>query len=59
MALPDCKELMLHVEAGILTITLNRPHKRNAMNAELVSEIMAVVDSWDVGGENVYEKWGP
>ena len=20
--------------------------------------IMAVVDSWDLGGENVYEKWG-
>ena len=44
-ALPHCKELLAHVEAGILTVTLNRPHKRNAMNAELVSEIMAVVDS--------------
>ena len=21
--------------------------------------IMAVVDSWDLGGENVYEKWAP
>ena len=20
--------------------------------------VMAIVDSWDVGGENVYEKWG-
>ena len=45
MALPNCKELIPHVEAGILTITLNRPHKRNAMNSELVGEIMAVVDS--------------
>ena len=21
--------------------------------------IMAVIDSWDLGGENVYEKWAP
>ena len=45
MALPNCKELILDVKAGILTITLNRPHKRNAMNTELVGEITAVVDS--------------
>jgi isohexenylglutaconyl-CoA hydratase len=43
--IPDCKELLLDVDAGILTITLNRPHKRNAMNSELVAEIMAVVES--------------
>ncbi len=45
MALPHCKELIPDVKAGILTITLNRPHRRNAMNARLVAEIMAVVDS--------------
>lgn len=45
MKLPDCKELILTIDGGILTITLNRPHKRNAMNSALVSEIMAAVES--------------
>lgn len=43
MTLPDCKELLLDIEDRILTITLNRPQKRNAMNSELVAEIMAAV----------------
>jgi len=43
MTLPECKELLLAVDDGILTITLNRPHKRNAMNSELVAEIMDTV----------------
>jgi isohexenylglutaconyl-CoA hydratase len=42
MTLPDCKELLLSESDGILTITLNRPHKRNAMNSELVCELMDV-----------------
>jgi isohexenylglutaconyl-CoA hydratase len=45
MALPNCKELLLDLDSGILTITLNRPRKRNAMNSRLVDEIMSVVDS--------------
>lgn len=45
MTLPDCKELLPDVDAGVLTITLNRPHTRNAMNSGLVTEIMAVVES--------------
>ena len=32
------------------TLTDNRP---------VDAVIMAVVDSWDLGGENVYEKWAP
>lgn len=43
--LPKCKELLLEQDAGVLTITLNRPQKRNAMNAALVSELMSVFDS--------------
>lgn len=42
MTLPDCQELLLDYAAGVLTVTLNRPHKRNAMNAQLVDELMAV-----------------
>ena len=40
--LPECSEILLDNSDGVLTITLNRPHKRNAMNSQLVSEVMAV-----------------
>ena len=40
MSLPTCKELLLEQKDGALFITLNRPHKRNAMNSAMVSEIM-------------------
>lgn len=45
MALSECKELLLEQTAGVLSITLNRPHKRNAMNSLLVSELSSVLDS--------------
>jgi isohexenylglutaconyl-CoA hydratase len=45
MILPDCQELLLDIDDGVLTITLNRPRKRNAMNSRLVTEIMTVVES--------------
>jgi microcompartment protein CcmK/EutM len=32
------------------SVTENRP---------IDATIMAVVDSWDLGGDNVYEKWAP
>ncbi len=32
------------------TVTEDRP---------IDATIMAVIDSWDLGGENVYEKWAP
>lgn len=40
--LPECQELLLENNEGVLTVTLNRPQKRNAMNDRLVEEIMAV-----------------
>lgn len=43
--LPDCQELLLEQQQGVLTMTLNRPQKRNAMNAALVREIMAVFEA--------------
>ena len=43
--LPECKELLLDESQGVLTITLNRPHKKNAMNSALVKELMAVFTS--------------
>lgn len=48
MILPDCTELLLAQENGILTVTLNRPHKRNAMNSDLVCELMDVFKTIEV-----------
>lgn len=45
MALPECKELLLELEKGVLRLTLNRPHKRNAMNDAMVRELRAVFAS--------------
>jgi isohexenylglutaconyl-CoA hydratase len=45
MSLPNCKELLLDIDNGVLTVTLNRPHKRNAMNSALVAELVAVFDA--------------
>lgn len=45
MTLPNCKHLLLNEHAGVLTIHLNRPEVRNAMNLALVHEIMAVFDA--------------
>ncbi len=42
MPYPDCQELLISEANGVLTITLNRPHKRNAMNERLVSELTSV-----------------
>lgn len=42
MNLPQCQELLLSLNDGVLTVTFNRPHKRNAMNLALVEELMAV-----------------
>ncbi|CAH0990552.1 2,3-dehydroadipyl-CoA hydratase [Sinobacterium norvegicum] len=45
MNLPTCQELLLDTDGGVLTISLNRPKKRNAMNSALVKEVMAVFDA--------------
>jgi len=45
MQLPDCEEIILKLEEGVLYLTLNRPQKRNAMNDKLVSEVMETFDA--------------
>lgn len=48
MPYPDCQELLLSEANGILTVTLNRPHKRNAMNDRLVSELIGIFSHIEV-----------
>jgi isohexenylglutaconyl-CoA hydratase len=43
--LPACEHLILKLDNTILHLTLNRPHKKNAMSAQTVAEIGAVVDA--------------
>ena len=38
------RTLQLAVDAGIATVTLNRPEKRNAISLQLVDELLAVLD---------------
>ncbi len=45
MQLPECKELIVSVDDSVLTVILNRPFKRNAMNSAMVAELMAVFES--------------
>lgn len=40
--LPHCETLLLAEERGVLTVTLNRPHKRNAMDAQMVGDLIAL-----------------
>lgn len=36
------QEILVEKEQGVMTLTLNRPNKRNAMNRQLVDEMMSV-----------------
>ncbi|GMG86744.1 enoyl-CoA hydratase/isomerase family protein [Biformimicrobium ophioploci] len=45
MNLPLCNELLLEQQGPVLKITLNRPARRNAMNAAMVAELMAVFEA--------------
>ena len=37
--------ILQELDEGVLVITLNRPQKRNAMNGQLVQEVMATFDA--------------
>src|SRR5260370_23460686 len=40
-------EVLVAVEAGIATVTLNRPDQRNAMNTALLQGLRGAIDSLD------------
>jgi enoyl-CoA hydratase/carnithine racemase len=44
-------EIVWRVEEGIATVTLNRPEKRNAMNAALLAALHACLDALDASRE--------
>lgn len=43
--------LETHLESGVLTLTLNRPDKRNALSAELVEGLHAALEAADLGAD--------
>jgi len=43
--------LLRSLDAGVLTLTLNRPAKRNALNAELIDRLHASLEQADLDGE--------
>ncbi|MCR9105703.1 MAG: enoyl-CoA hydratase/isomerase family protein [Gammaproteobacteria bacterium] len=44
-ALPDTRDLLLEPAGSVLTIWLNRPQAKNALSAEMVDELHAVLDA--------------
>lgn len=45
MNLPECRNLLLGFDRGVLSITLNRPENRNAMSLSMVADLNAVFDA--------------
>jgi isohexenylglutaconyl-CoA hydratase len=45
MNLPDAKNLLLKLDAGVLHVTFNRPDNRNALSVALLADIVATFDA--------------
>jgi isohexenylglutaconyl-CoA hydratase len=45
MNLPEAKNLLLALDAGVLRMTFNRPDSRNALSVALLADIVAVFDA--------------
>lgn len=51
MTAPDFEHIVLDVDDGIATVTLNRPDKLNAMSERMRRELMAVLDHTDANDD--------
>jgi enoyl-CoA hydratase len=47
----EYQNILVKIEDGVGTITLNRPKALNALNAELLRELIGVLEEWDRGGD--------
>src|SRR6201999_979669 len=47
----DYQNILVKIEGGVGVITLNRPKALNALNSELLKELIGVLEEWDRGTE--------
>ena len=47
----EYQNILVKIEDGVGTITLNRPKALNALNAELLHELIGVLEEWDRGDD--------
>jgi len=47
----EYQNILVKIEDGVGTITLNRPKALNALNAELLRELIGVLEEWDRGDD--------
>ena len=47
----EYQNILVTIEDGVGTITLNRPKALNALNAELLRELIGVLEEWDRGDD--------
>jgi enoyl-CoA hydratase/carnithine racemase len=47
----DYQNILVKVEDGVGLVTLNRPKALNALNSELLAELIQVLEGWDAGHE--------
>jgi len=47
----DYQNILVKVEDGVGVVTLNRPKALNALNSELLKELIEVLEGWDRGSE--------
>ncbi len=43
----DYQNILVTIESGVGVVTLNRPQALNALNKELLAELIAVLEAWD------------
>jgi len=43
--LPECNELLVEQQGSRLYVTINRPESRNALSAEVIDELLAIIDA--------------